>query len=198
MSLAVSSIAVLAALLLALAAPVRVVFRIARSNEVEGQLSCHWLFGLVKLRVAIPGAATRSGRGRKPARKPRAGAPSGGAGGVVAVLTRPAFRRHALRYVKRFLHAVHARDLYVRLHIGLGDPADTGRLWALLGPLAGIAGRLRTAEVRIEPDFLDPVLEIGGRGEMRLIPLQFIFLAVAFAMSPTTLRAWRALRQQAV
>ena len=114
---------------------------------------------------------------------------------IIALLKQSAFSRRFIRFIKDILRATHARDLYLRLRIGLGDPADTGRLWGLLGPIAGILTNLRPAEVRIEPEFTDPVLEVESHGEFHLIPLQFIGLATAFVVSPATLNAWFTLRR---
>ncbi len=80
------------------------------------------------------------------------------------------------------------------MRLGLGDPADTGRLWAFLGPLNAAAQNLRNAEVRIEPEFVDPTFEFEINGRVRLVPLQFLALATAFALSPPSIRAWRTLR----
>ena len=156
----------------------------------------HWLFGVVRFRLGIPGATkAEPQRKQKPAKKTVKRRPGSNARDVFALLKQSAFWRRAIRFIKDLLRATHARDLYLRLRIGLGDPADTGRLWALLGPVAGIAANLQSAEVRIEPEFMDPVLEVESHGEVRLIPLQFIALATAFVVSPTTLRAWRTLHR---
>ena len=80
------------------------------------------------------------------------------------------------------------------MRLGLGDPADTGRLWAVVGPLSAAAQGLRGAEVRIEPEFMDSVLEFRAQGRLLVAPLQVMALAVSFALSPPTIRAWRTLR----
>jgi hypothetical protein len=179
-----------------LAAPITVVFRIDRIKETKGQLSFRWLFGLVRFRFGIPGAAKpKLQRKRKSTERIKERKPGSNARAILNLLKQSVFRRHAIRFIKDMLRAIHARGLYLRLRIGLGDPADTGRLWALLGPIAGIATNLRSAEVRIEPEFMDPVLEVESHGEFRLVPLQFIALAIAFMVSPTTLRAWCVVRQ---
>ena len=89
------------------------------------------------------------------------------------------------------LRATHARNLFLRLRIGLGDPADTGRLWAVIGPIAGMAQNFRSAALRIEPEFMDPAFEVESHGQFRLVPIQFIAMTAAFMLSPTMLRAWR-------
>ena len=186
-------IEILLLLLFLLAVPVTVAFRVERIEKINGQVSFQWLFGLVRFRIGIPGAEPR----HKRTLAKRTGKRWSGndARGVLALLKQSAFRRRAVQFIKDVLSAAHTRDLYLRLRIGLGDPADTGRLWAVLGPLAGIAASLRSGEVRIEPEFMDSVLEVRSHGEFRLIPLQFIALAASFAVSPATLRAWRTLRR---
>lgn len=194
MSFILLIIAILLTLLLVLAVPVTVAFEVDCLKEIKGQVRFYWLFGLVRFRIGFPSVPkAEPEQQRKPKKKKRK--TGGRSRGVFALLKRSAFRQHAIRFVKDVLRAIHARDLYLRLRIGLDDPADTGRLWALVGPIAGIAINLRSAEVRIEPEFLAPMLEVKSHGEFRLIPLQFIALVTAFIVSPTTLHAWRTLRQ---
>ncbi len=186
----------LAVLIVLLAVPITVAFKIDRIKEIKGQVDFHWFFGLVRFRVGIPSAVkpepqhkqkrTKKTSERKPGGTPRR---------VYALLKQPVFRRRSIRFIKDVLRATHTRNIYLRLRIGLGDPADTGCLWAFLGPVAGIATNIRSAEVSIEPEFMDPVLEVESHGEFRLIPLQFIALATTFVVSPTTLRAWCTLRK---
>lgn len=78
----------------------------------------------------------------------------------------------------------------MRLRIGLGDPADTGRLWAIIGPIAGMAQNLRDIQLLIEPEFMDPLFEIESHGQIQFAPLRFIGLAVAFILSPTMIKTW--------
>ena len=192
------SIAILLALVLTLlATPITVVFRIDRIEEIKGQLSIRWLFGLVRFRLGIPGAAKpEPQRKQKAVKKIRNRKPGITARAILNLLKETVFRRRVIRFIKDILYSIHGRGLYLRLRIGLDDPADTGYLWALLGPVAGVAANLRSAEVRLEPEFMDPVLEVESHGEFRLVPLQFIALAIKFVVSPTTLRAWRTVRQR--
>lgn len=191
-----SGVAVVLGLVLTiLAVPITVVFRVDRFGELKGQLGFRWLFGLVRFQSAIAGAdSTRPRRGRKPAKKNKERKAGHRARGIISLMRQSDFRRHAIGLIRNLLRVIHARSLYLHLRIGLGDPADTGRLWAFVGPVAGVAASLRNAEVHLEPEFMGPVLEIESHGEFLLVPLQFIALAVAFVVSPTTIRAWYALR----
>lgn len=185
----------LALLIALLAVPLTVVFSVHRIKETKGVVRFRWLFGLVRFQLRIPQAAKARLR---PARAEGEKAKSASqrerkasAGEVLSLIKQPAFRQRGYKFIRDMLRATHARNLFLRLRIGLGDPADTGCLWAIIGPIAALAQNLRSVAVRIEPEFVDPVFEIESHGRFRLVPIQFIALTVAFMLSPTMLRAWR-------
>jgi hypothetical protein len=186
--------------LLLLAVPVNVAFRLEGIEAFTGQVAVRWLFGLVRFRIPAPGAEKPPKRktGAKAERKPakaRAKPESRGRGRkVLAVLRQEAFRRRVYRLARDLVRAAHLHQLRLQMRLGLGDPADTGRLWAVVGPLGAMAQGLRNADVRIEPDFVEPALEFQAHGRMVLVPLQFLALAVAFLLSPPSIRAWLALK----
>lgn len=197
MSAVLFVIAVLLGLLVSLlAVPVAVAFRVAGIEAFTARITIGWLFGLVRFGIRLP----RAERPKRLKPEPEARnahtlpATRRARPNVFAVLRQAPFRRRLYRFVKSLFRALHARELHLRARLGLGDPADTGRLWALVGPLNALAQNLPGAEVRIEPEFVDPVVEFETHGRLRLIPLQFIALALAFALSPASIRAWRTLR----
>lgn len=193
MTAALIAVAVLAGLL---AVPVNVDFRCEGIEPLGGQVTIRWLFGAVALRVPLRRAGRRSSESQA---QPRAGrAPAKVAerrrrGNAVAILRQAEFRRRVLRLRRDLVAAARFRELRLRLRLGLGDPADTGQLWAFLWPLATAAHNLRNADVRIEPDFIDAAFEFRAAGRLRLIPLQIIALAIGFILSPVSIRAWRRL-----
>lgn len=181
---------------LLLAVPLVVVFRFEGLEALSGQVAVRWLFGLVRLRVRVPGSRqTRDPQSARDRGKTRQKPGKGGRRlNITGVLRQAAFRRRVYRLLKDFFGAVHLHRLRLHMRLGLGDPADTGRLWALVGPLNAAAQNLRGAEVWIEPEFTDPVLEYQTEGRLLLIPLQVLALAIGFALSPASIRAWRTLR----
>lgn len=190
----------LALLLLLLAVPVDVAFRFERIEEFKGHVAIRWLFGLIRFHIDVPNAVKSARPHPKPEpvaaavrKKPAA---RNGRLNVLAALGQAAFRRRIYRFARDLLRAAHARQLFLHLRLGLGDPADTGRLWGFVGPLAALAQSLRNANVHIEPEFMDPVLELRTHGRFMLIPLQFLALATAFALSPASIRAWRTLKRR--
>jgi hypothetical protein len=181
-------------LLLLLAVPVELEVRLQGIEPLEGQVAIGWLFGLVRFRIPIPGAArTEKEPETRPKELPERARPRSRSRNALAALRPAEFRGRLYRLIRDVVRAVNVRRLSLRVRLGLGDPADTGRLWALMGPLDALA-RMGNAEVRLEPDFVDPVLEFQLDGRVRLVPLRFIALAVAFVLSPPTIRAWRTLR----
>jgi len=182
--------------LLLLAVPVSVDFRVQGMEPLNGRVGVRWMFGLVKLRLPFPRAGEpRRSREEEPtaARDVDGSAPHGRGRNVLAALRQAAFRRRIHRLVRDLVRAVHVQRVHLLMRLGLGDPADTGRLWALVGPVNAVA-RWRDVDIRIEPDFLEPVLEFEADGRVEIVPLRFVVLAVGFAFSPPTLRAWRTLR----
>lgn len=109
------------------------------------------------------------------------------------MLQQAGFRRRAMRLAGDLLRATHPRGLALRLRLGAGDPAETGRLWALVGPLEAFALGLGVTALRFEPDFSEPALEFEAQGRLVLVPLQLLGLVAAFALAPASLRAWRTL-----
>ena len=194
-------IAVLAGLVvLLLAVPVDVAFGFEGIEAFRGQVTIRWLFGLVRFRIRVPGVSKPPPERETEPKAARVQARPGSRGRgtkVLAVLRQAGFRQRVYRLVRGLVRAAHIRQLRLRMRLGLGDPADTGRLWAVLGPLSAAAQDLRGAQVWIEPDFIDPVLEFQARGRLLLVPLQFLSVAVAFALSPPSIRAWRVLKGHA-
>jgi len=82
----------------------------------------------------------------------------------------------------------------MEVRLGLDDPADTGRLWAVVGPLAAILTLPVHARVAIEPEFACEALEVDGKGCIRIIPIRLLFVVLVFLLSPGTLRTLHATR----
>lgn len=184
-------------LLLLLAVPVAAAFRFEGIEAFNGQITIRWLFGLLRFRIRIPGVSKLPPESRVAPQAAKARArPEKRSGrlNVLPVLRQVAFRRRVYRLAQDLAGAAHLSQFRLRMRLGLGDPADTGRLWAIVGPLNAVAQNLRDAQVQIEPEFMGPVFEFQVHGRLRLIPLQLLILATGFALSPASIRAWRTLK----
>jgi hypothetical protein len=96
-----------------------------------------------------------------------------------------------LRSLRR---GVRVREVKLRARVGLGDPADTGMLVGFAAPLLGVARAAPRLDLRLEPDFTREVLEGEAQGQLRAFPLLVLPPLLRFALSPSTVRAVRALR----
>jgi len=102
-----------------------------------------------------------------------------------------------LRFARQLWRAFRKRDLQLRIRVGLGDPADTGRLWGLPGPVSGILSGVDNASIELEADFVDAVFELDSRGNLNVIPLQLLYLVLGLLLSPPFWRGMRRMRRAA-
>jgi len=186
-----TAVAVCLLLLIALLAiPIELRFELSWPRASRQGLELQWAFGLVRLQIPASGTSEQKARRARPSslgkkkRRKRAN--------VFAVLRQSAFRRRIMRFIGDLWHALRKQDVRLRVRVGLGDPADTGQLWAIVGPVAGMLHNFKQASIRIEPEFRDATFELDGSGTLRVIPLQLLYLTLALFLSPPI---WRGMRQ---
>ena len=181
------------AIIALLAIPVLVTFRVYRRQAFQGQITLIWAFGLVRLPIPLFEGKVSSPRAEKAARKTKYKKQRRRKNtSPFALIRQPAFRRRLVKFISDLWHAIQKRNVSLRVRLGLGDPADTGQLWAIVGPLAGMLANVKEASLKIEPEFMDTVFELESSGTIRLIPLQIIYLAMALFLSPTV---WQGIKQ---
>ncbi|MDJ0779798.1 MAG: DUF2953 domain-containing protein [Gammaproteobacteria bacterium] len=188
-----AALIILLLLLALLAVPVSLDYRFSWQRKLEGRAVLRWLFGLVRVQL-LPCAE----RQPFPPQVPPAGPSveqaktSGEKYNPLPALRQKDFRQRLLRFARDLWRALHKRDLRLRVRIGLGDPADTGQLWALCGPLSGWLQTVEDASIELEPEFMDAVFEVDSSGRLSVIPLRLLYLALGLLVSPPF---WRGLRQ---
>jgi hypothetical protein len=180
-------------LIVVLAIPVVVTFHLSWREAFQNDTELRWAFGLVRIRLPSQQSETRSPKGKEPeAKATPIRRSSRKKHNVFAAVWQKSFRRRISRFIGQVWNAVHMQNLTLRLRIGLGDPADTGQLWAFFGPAAGLLANVHEASIEIEPEFFDTTIELDSSGSIRLIPLQIIYLSVALLLSPSV---WQGIRQ---
>jgi hypothetical protein len=113
---------------------------------------------------------------------------------VLAAVRRQDFRRRLYRFTLDLWRSIGSKDVRVRARVGLGDPADTGMLWAVVGPVSGLLSSARDISIMIEPDFVDATFEVDGSGRLTFVPLQLVTLVLGLLVSPAAWRGVRAMR----
>ena len=176
-----------------LAIPLTVQFELSWRQNLTGYVTLFWLFGLVHIRLypqhSKPSSLNKKQRvlGFKRAKRSSTNKTH-----LFAGLQQKAFRQRIIRYLKDCWHAIHKTDISIHGRVGLGDPADTGQLWAIMGPIAAMLDNIRSASIHIEPEFIDATLELKSHGRIRLVPLQLCYLTLALFLSPPI---WRGVRR---
>ncbi len=162
-----------------LAVPIDLVFLVERGGESRSRARVNWLWGLL-------GKDIHRGE-KKPEKEPkkrrRRVRP------FLSAMRSKGFVRRALRFLRDLLRRVKVRDLTLDAQVGLGDPFQTGMLFALVGPATVSLTALPTASVSVRPGF--DVDGFMGRfsGDVRVVPLSVIALIAGFLLSLPTLRA---------
>lgn len=183
-------LALVVVLVVLLAIPVDLAFSWRRGEGGSaGDLTVGWLFGVVRVPLRrVAGAESRA----------PAGAVGGRTGGrprrALAMLQTEGFCTCLLKLVRGLVRHVRIHRLQLDVRLGLEDPADTGRLWGVVGALAVQLPRSDRIRIAVVPDFADAVLEIDGRGRIRLVPIRWVPVFLAFLLSPATLRVLRGTR----
>jgi hypothetical protein len=181
-------------LLVLLAVPFSLSYRLRWPQPGRNEVTLGWAFGLLQLRLPPASSAATRDAPCKPPVAPRKKARRRRQSSLnpIALLRQPAFRQRLLRYLRECWRALHKQELQLRLRIGLDDPADTGLLWGMMGPLAGLLANNREVALTLEPEFEAETFELESSGTIAFSPLRLIYLTVALLLSPTL---WQGLRQ---
>jgi len=168
-----------------LAIPVTLTYQLSWRCALEGNMTLQWLFGLVRIQLPSIEAKASNLETEKTTQKKHEKRPSGKKSNPVAAIRQKSFRQRVYKFVRDFWHAIHKQNLKLRIRIGLGDPAETGQLWAIVGPVSGMLATVKEASIEIEPEFIEPVFELDSSGSIRVIPLQLLYLTIGLFLSPS-------------
>ena len=193
---AVVALGLLALVLGALAVPVDL--EVARpGGGLPTSVRVGWLGGRV-IWEPVPGTETQADAEEPaPPEGEEEEEPSGqrrpGVRRALAALGTPGLAPTAGRTLARMGAAVRLRRAAATVR--LPDPADTGRLWGLVGPGAAALPADWRTRLDLRPDFSPGEPEVTGRLTARVVPLRLVAAVLAFLLSPAVLRAgWRAAR----
>lgn len=168
-----------------LAIPVSLTYQVSWRKAFQGSVTLQWFFGLVRIQLPSIESKTPSREAMKVTQKNRKKVSSGRKSNPLAALRKKSFRQRIFKFIRDFWHAIHKHDLRLRIRIGLGDPADTGQLWAMVGPVSGMLTTVQEASIEIEPEFIDTIFEFDSSGNIRIIPLQLVYLTIGLFLSPS-------------
>ena len=168
--------------------PVEAEFKFNNLSGDEKTVRLRALFGLVS-KTVYPSVKSEKQKGKESAvKKKNKSGP--GFSKVVSVLENRKFLKKTLRTLKKLILSIKPELKLFHFRLGLSDPADTGIIWGLIGPLSGIFFGFTEKDVIIEPDFLDPSLGLNTSGSLSFIPLELLFIAFGYLFSPTVIKTY--------
>lgn len=170
--------------------PLDFVFNIDVYEKPKIRFKLYWLFGLISREV--PGARKKRAKKKKD-KKGRSKLKWGDIGFILKILGTKGLLRNVKKLVKGIFSCFKFRDMETDFRIGLGDPANTGLLFAFIGPVAAGIGAANISRISLQPSFEDsPTLEGYSHGAVRMRPLRLVPSLLRFTLSPPTARiVWK-------
>jgi len=168
-------------------------FRLDVDERPRFRMRLVWLFGLVSKEITKakkkPEEERRVTEGKRKPRKRKIKART-----ILKVLRTRCLLRQLKRLLKDILRRLKIRDLTADITVGLGDPADTGLLFAVMGPATFFLGSSRIHEIRVRPSFEDEAVFEGYlSGAVRLLPIQLVIPSLRFTFSLAAIRVVKTL-----
>lgn len=180
--------------LLVLCVPVELTLEADLDEERHFRIGLIWLFGLVHL--SLKARRQRPSRARKAVAKEKETISFierwHRLQTLIRILRIKNLGRQTLRLLTGVLKSIKFRDLAVDLRLGLGDPADTGMLFAFVGPFTPLISSYAPFPITIQP-LLTGEPQISGHSQGR-ISVQPIRLAVPFSGFVFSRPAFRLIR----
>ena len=185
----VIALASLAAIIIfVLCIPLNAVLDIDIYGRPKFRLRLVWFFGLFSRGITKgrkkPKEEKRIAEGKRKRKKRKINART-----IFKILRTRGLLGQIKRLLRDILKCLKIRDLRADFRVGLDDPADTGLLFALIGPTIFFLGSSRVHEIRVQPSFEDEAVFEGYlHGAVRLVPIQLVMPLLRFVFSLATLR----------
>ena len=185
----VATIVSLAALIvLILCVPLDMVLRIDVSGRPRFGMRLVWLFGLIGKEVrkgkGKPGEKRGAVEGKRKLGKRRIRART-----VFEILRARGLLKQIEVLLRNILRRLKIRELRVDCRVGFDNPADTGLLFALIGPASLFMSSSIPCQIRAQPSFDDgTVFEGSFHGAVRLWPIQLLAPLIRFIFSLAIMR----------
>ena len=168
------------------AIPVRVSLVAQATAQPRYQAHVCWLFGLVRGPLS-----TKSAQSTQPKRRSRrrTGKQAWSFKQTMIFVRAAGGAARVRQALGALIASLRPRIELMQINLGLDDPADTGRAFALLAPLT-VWLALRYGQIELTPSFTQPSFTVDGRAHFTIVPLQTLGILVVYALSFRTLHAF--------
>jgi len=174
-------------LILVLSVPLDMVFHADAHGRPRFRLKLLWLSGLVSKEITRRKTPEEKKKAVKGKRKPGEGKRR--LGDIFGILRTRGLLKRLTVLLRDILGCLKIRDLSADFRVGLDNPADTGLLFALIGPTTFWLGSSLPHQIRVQPSFADEATFEGySHGAVRLRPIQLVIPLLRFVSSLATIR----------
>lgn len=184
-----TAVVVLFVLFFLLIIPIEAEFRFNNLSGNDKSVKLKAMFGLVS-KTVYPSVKSEKHKSKESVVNDKKKKTGPGFSKLTSVLRNGKFLGKTLGTFKKLLFSLKPDLKKFHLRLGLNDPADTGILWGLIGPLSGILYGYTEKDVFIEPDFLDPSLGLNTRGSLSIVPLEILYISLCYILSPTVIKTY--------
>ena len=183
------SIAGLAAVFLSLlCVPIDLTVRLDVRNGTTFRMKVAWFHSLLTWQIGPTGRTTEAKR-EKPSAKRRSIFRRADIGTLYEILKTRGMVRQVVRFLNDVFRQLKFKSLDGDMRVGLGDPADTGLLFTLIGPVMPFLTPSSVRRIAVRPDFGDgAVCEGFIQGALRLQPIRLIVPVRRFVFSLPVIR----------
>ena len=187
----ISLSALVALVVFILSVPLDLTFRLEVYGRPRFDVRMKWLYGLVCKKLEKgekkPRKKKKAVEGKRKPDKIWQGVKT-----LIQILRTKGLIKGIIKQIQKLIRGILAslriRKLGAEFKIGLGNPADTGLLFALVGPVTRFLGFSRLHEIRLVPVLDRAVFEGYSYGEVRLRPIRLVPPVFGFVFSPTIMR----------
>lgn len=173
---------------LVLSVPFDIAFQVSMPGRPRFRMKLLWLFGLVSKEITRRKKPEERKKVVKKRQKP--GKSKRRFKNIFAILRTRGLLKQLKVLLRDILGCLKIRDLTADFRVGLGNPADTGFLFALIGPTTFWLSSSFPLQIRVRPSFADEATFEGySRGAVRLRPVQLVIPSLRFIFSLATIRA---------
>ncbi|MFH1382084.1 MAG: DUF2953 domain-containing protein [Chloroflexota bacterium] len=171
-----------------LSIPVGLELNLDLDGRPSFKMKLAWFFGLVRQEIKKsekkPEDRERVAKGKRKSQRKGPGIRT-----ALEILRVRGLLKQIKILLKSILRLPKIRDIEGDLRVGLGDPADTGQLFAFIGPIMPFLASTFLNKVKVQPSFAaEALLEGSVRGAMILRPIQLIPPLLRFVFSLPVLR----------
>jgi len=169
-----------------LASPVRFTVTIDTSATKRVHTKVNWFYGLLNFELkdyrktpkktkqaAVKSRTISKRRFSKITRKK-----------VKFLLPSKGFKRRIFRFLLDFIKTINLSVSYFKLGFGLNDPAETGKLYALLFPLSIWLKQHGIKQTELIPHYMDYAFYLKSEINIQFVPLKQLGLIMQFLISP--------------